>query len=220
MFKDLYLGYKELSPSLKLALYAIAFFLLCIIVFLPLYIAKINELNTIQLQINEVENNLVEGKSLEARCDLPTDDEKKLWSEVRDNLYRKIPPEKRLLQLVKDIAKVAEDCSIYDLSFSMPESQANSLRRNRSVDNFPNSGVERSVLHANQGNEVIDVKLDKFTIRTDFHCEYQDLAHFLKGISNLDRLLEVESLEIKRRLPLMEVEIAINAFYSKGGEDA
>ena len=220
MFKDLYLGFKALSPSLRFALYAIAFFLVCIIVFLPLYLTKIKELNSIQSQINDVENNLLEGKALEARCNLPTDDEKKIWWEVKDNLFRRIPPEKRLLQLVKDIAKVAEDCSIYDVSFSMPDAQANSIRRNRAVDNFPNSSMGTNDSPASQGNKTVDVKLDKFTIRTDFHCEYQELANFLKGINDLSRLIEVESLQIKRRLPLMEVEIAINAFYSKGREDA
>ena len=220
MFRDLYIHYKTLSPSLKYALYATAFFLLCIIIFLPIYLAKINELNAIQSRIKEVENNLLEGKALKARCNLPTDDEKKIWLEVRDDLFKRIPPEKRLLQLVKEIASVAEDCSIHDVSFSMPVSQENSIGTNRTVVNSPNASIERDMLSAKQENEMDDVKMDKFTIRTVFHCEYQELAHFLKKINNLARLLEIESLEIKRRLPLMEVEMAIHAFYSQGRDDA
>ena len=94
------------------------------------------------------------------------------------------------------------------------------MRRNSTVHHFPNSAAEEDASPADEGNSILDLKLNTFTIRTDFHCEYQALAHFLKGINNLDRLLEVESLEIKRRLPLMEVEIAIHAFYSQGRDDA
>ena len=220
MIKNLYLSFKTLSPSLRLALYAVAFLLVCCIIFLPLYLSKINELKSIQSEINEVENNLLEGKQLQARCELPTEDEKKVWSEIRYSLYGRIPPEKRLLKLVKDIAKVAYDCSIYDVSFSMPDSAEDYRRMNSVNDNISNPIIETAAASSAQGNMPDDIKLNRFSIKTSFHCRYQDLARFLKGINNLPRLIEVESLEIKRRLPLMEVEMAINAFYSKGREDA
>lgn len=215
-----YDAFQSLSPLWKLALYATAFSLACVIVFLPLYLTKMNELKAIQSQIREVENNLREGKDLQARCDLPTDEEKKLWSEVRDNLFKRIPPEKRLLQLVKDIASVADDCSIHDIAFTMPDSQMGSVVKDTTRQRFPNAPAERSTVSPDLRNQMPDAQLQTLTIRTDFHCAYQALAHFLKGINALDRLLEVESLVIKRRLPLMEVELAIHAFYTQEGEDA
>ena len=101
----------------------IVFLIISGIISLPLYLSEINVLKSIQSAINKVEDDVTKGKQLQARCSLPTENEKEVWNEMENEFSRSIPPEKKLLSLVKDIAKIAHDCSIYDISFSMPTVQ-------------------------------------------------------------------------------------------------
>lgn len=227
VIKQLCLTYKSISPFWRFTIYAITFLLISGGTFLTLYLSKIDTLRSIQSEINKVEGDILKGKQLQARCKLPTEDEKKAWSEIKKNFFRRIPPEKKLLQLVKDIAKIAHDCSIYDISFAMPHTPRNSSSKNNYktisssvTDIIPDPMPEAHSISLDQSNEVDLIKLNQFSIKTSFHCRYQDLSHFLNGISTLPRVLAVSSLKIERKLPLMEVEMSINAFYAEGREDA
>jgi Tfp pilus assembly protein PilO len=223
----LLLFYKQVSPSLKYTLSV----LICVLVgggiFLPLYLSKINQLKTLQSEIKEVEETILKGQQLQARCAPLTEEEKRTRSEMREKFSKGIPPEGGLLVLVKDIANIAQECSIYDISFSMAttaehsSSQKSSTLKAATVTGSasdPSLGASTSSF--TQGIEGEGITLNQISLRTTFHCRYQDLADFLKGISTLPRIIEVESITIERKLPLMDVEIALNAFYSEGRQDA
>ena len=150
-----------------------------------------------------------------------------MWSELRNEFSRSIPPEKKLLSLVKDIAKIAHDSSIYDISFSMPDAKGNSRSTgnhsnislpvaNTMADSIPEAGATPSP----QGGENGVKRPHQLLINTTFHCRYQDLDHFLEGISTLPRVFEVATLKIERKLPLMSVNLTLKAFYAQGREDA
>jgi len=226
MVTQLYYTYKTLSPTLRVTLWTITLLLLSGVLFLPLYLSRIAELRSIQSQINEVEGNVVRGKQLEARCTLPTEDEEKVWRDMRKTFSKRVPAEKKLLPLVKDIAKIAHDCSIYDISFSMPQSEGEDRCMNRQnslhpiMDTFSNTGHGAIAAPISQGHDGGGISLKRVSLHTSFHCRYRDLANFLKGVSNLLRLLEVESLTIERKLPLIAVEMVIIAFYSEVSENA
>ena len=227
MIENAVLYYRELSPSVRYALVTGVFLLVSGIVFLFLFLSKNAELKSLHVQIKEVEMNVVNGKELQARCKLPTDDEKSVWYEVREEYYEKIPQDKKVLELVKEIAKTALDCSIYDISFSMPTvsgDASGSTAQAATAASVP-AGMSDAVFDApdpagDHEKEVTDIKKNQFAIKTSFHCEYKDLGRFLEALSRLPRMLELAALTIERRVPLMEVEMTINAFYAEGMEDA
>ena len=223
MFKQLYLTYKAISPSLKLTIYMIVFLIISGIISLPLYLSEINMLKSIQSAINKVEDDVTKGKQLQARCSLPTENEKEVWNEMENEFSRSIPPEKKLLSLVKDIAKIAHDCSIYDISFSMPD--ANSTGNHSTIslsgtDTMAGPIPGAGTIPPTQGSETGVKTPHQLLITTSFHCRYRDLDRFLKGISDLPRVVKVDTLKIDRKLPLMSVKMTLNAFYAKEREDA
>lgn len=227
MIESVMLYYRELSPSVRYALVTGLFLLISGIAFLFLFLSKNAELQSLRLQVKEVEGNIVNGKELQARCELPTEDEKSVWYEVRDEYYEKIPQEKKVLGLVKEIAKTALDSSIYDISFSMSTvpGDATGFTAQASTAASVPAGMADAVFDApdhelTSDNEVIDIPRSQFAIKTSFHCNYRDLAHFLEALSRLPRMLELATLSIERRVPLMEVEMTLNAFYVEGMEDA
>ncbi len=214
--------YKTLSPSLKFTIGL----LLCTIVsggiFFTLYHSGIAQLRSVRQALTAVEDNITKVKELQMRCAPASTDEKKLWKEVHEAFAMRVPSDKMLLPLMNDIARVAQECSIYDISFSLPEQQENLLLprgQTASIaatdERFADPAGGDTVIPYPQDRGDTSIKLSNFLVQTSFHCRYQELGSFLKGVCALPRLLEVESLTIERKLPLMEVKIILRAFYSE-----
>ena len=219
--------YKQLSPSVRYLSVTALFLFASGMVFLFLCLSKNAELQSVRVQVEEVERYIQNGRELQARCTLPTEAEKSLWHVLRDEYHKKIPPERKALELVREIAKTAHDCSIYDISFSLLNTSgdaAGSAERRATVVSPPRV-ISDAIFDApapgpDHESDTNLIRKNQFAINTSFHCTYRDLALFLEALSGLPRMLELTTLTIERKVPLMKVEMTINAFYAEEMVDA
>ena len=121
----------------------------------------------------------------------PTPEETAEWKRLSDELERRIPQERRLMELYAFISELAQ--------------------KNR-LTNFNRRVIEGS----DQEFDEDGIKRKSFDLELTFNGEYRAVVNFLKGLHSLDRLVEVDKLEVIRKPPLVGVEIVLRSYYSAG----
>ncbi len=165
--------------------------LFCLLICGVLYAFKIKEMRKFVVEIERVEAEEVKFSQLRSEFESTSEEEKAEWKRVEGKFYSVIFPERDNLQLIEELAKVAKECNISDISFNTDYTICDSLQ------------------------EDISNEVDCFTVKFSLLCQYQELARFIDGIDNLLHLVEIESMEIKRGIPLITADLVVKAYYLK-----
>jgi|Deesub1362A_J573_1020465.scaffolds.fasta_scaffold02099_5 hypothetical protein len=172
---------KDLPFAIKL----LTIFLLLFASFYLFFISpKLKALKIIQEDIKKIENELQKAKELERNINLPDEDEKRKWKVIQGRIDA-IPAEIDLPKIMGELAKLARINHISDVSFS-------------TTRNVPSSEPKES-----------RVLMGEFLIKISFHCQYRDLAYFLKGLDTMALGVVVESLEVRKAFPLIYAELHV-----------
>ena len=121
--------------------------------------------------------------------ELPTPEERIEWQRLAGELERRIPQGRQLSELYAYISNLAEE---------------------NNLDNFNRRVIEDSDQELEEGG----IKFRSFDLVLTFDSEYQALVSFLAGLHSLDRLVEVEMLDVTRKPPLVGVRIILRSYYS------
>lgn len=119
----------------------------------------------------------------------PTPEEPAEWQRLSAELERSMPRERRLTELYAFISDLAQ--------------------KNR-LDNFDRRMIEESDSVFNEDG----IKRSSFDLELTFDGEYHAVVSFLAGLRSLDRLVEVDKLEVIRKPPLVGVRIVLRSYYS------
>jgi len=169
-----------------------------------LYFPKIKEVRRITAEIDLVEKEIEKAKRIERDFKPPSREEEKRWKEVESRLYPLIPPEEDIYDLIYELANLAKKCNILDISFkSGKDINTKVLEGRKAVSPV----VPTQIVGIFAGD------VDYFFVKLSFRSGYQDLARFLEEIQEIDRLVEIESLVIKRGFPMISVEMVVMAYY-------
>lgn len=172
--------------------------LFCLLICGVIYALKIKEMRKFVVEIERVEAEEVKFSQLRFEFKSVNEEEKEEWKRVEGKFYSMLFPEKDILQLIEELAKVAKECNISDISFN--------------TDNIIGDSVQKASAST---FEDISIEVDYFTVKFSLQCQYQELARFIDGIENLPHLVEIESMEIKRGIPLITADLVVKACYSK-----
>jgi len=167
------------------------------------YLPKIKEMRRIKAEIAQAEKEMERIKRME-RDFKPSSQEEARWREVESSFPSLIPPEKDVHGLIYELAGRARKCNILDISLK-EEKEGKVPEGRRPVS--PETSVK--------GKPTPVEGMEYFFLRLYFHCQYKDLALFLKEIQDVKRLLLLESLVIKRGFPLISVELMVKAYYGR-----
>ena len=167
------------------------------------YLPRIKELRKIKREITQAEKEIAEAKRIE-RDLKPSSQEEARWREVEFTFPLLIPPEKDVHKLIYELAGRARRCNILDISLKEE-------KEGKPPEGRQPAAPENSV----KGEPTPVGGMEYFFLRLYFHCQYKDLALFLKEIQDVKRLLLLESLVIKRGFPLISVELMVKAYYGK-----
>ena len=166
-----------------------------------LYLPEVREMKRVSTRINRVEYEI--DKAKEIRPASREAEKRQEGMESRLNVL--IPSGRDYPELIREIARRARECNIQDISFkSGGELNTKVLEGEKEVSPEIQAIPRGNIRH--------------FFIGLSFHSGFKDLARFLEEIQGADRLLEIESLVIKRNFPMISVEIVIIAYYRQRSE--
>lgn len=209
-------NFKENPPLVQVGIILFLLLVTSFVIYLFLFSPKLKEISSIKTKLDSLEENILKASKLKNEYNLPTEEEKMLWEKTRLELWSKIPPQKNSLLLMKNLALLARQFRIKDISFDIIKSgEASRLGRQSAL---PSPGETKTA--SSEEAFALELKPNFFFLKTSFHCRYQDLAAFLEGVESLPRLLEIKLLLIKRELPLMAADLTIKAYFLPREKDA
>lgn len=172
------------------------------------YLPKIKELRRIQVEINRVEKEVEKAQRIERGVQPPSPEEERRWKEVESRLYSMIPGGKDIFQLTYELARLAKEYNILDISF-----------KSGGEINPPAGQKEAPSESLSQAQRTLGKDLDHLLVKLFFQADYRDLAYFLAESPDIGRFLEIESVMIKRDFPLISVEMRVKAYYNQVSKD-
>lgn len=167
----------------------LAFLIIFVMILSSFYVfflsPKLKGLKSVKKQLQTTENDLQQAKMLVKSNDLPDQKEKKKWEAVQARIDM-IPAGIKLHELTGNLARIARDCHIPEVSFS-------------NTQNAPAFELDEPRL-----------QLGDYVIKMSFDCQYRHLAYFLKKLDDMALGAVVELLEAKKKaLPLIHAEFQI-----------
>jgi len=135
----------------------------------------------------------------------PTETEQAAWAASRSQLLAKLPPDEDLPKLLEALTLLAGRNRVAELVVST------SARVSLKVDAVSPLMGEAALAKAQPD---LGVELGYYPIEVTFQAGYRDLARFLEGVERLSPLVSVASLEVRRGVPHVGVQMVLRAYHS------
>ena len=179
---------------------------------------KTRHIQRLKAEIGRVEAELSKGQEVWRHYPPLTAAEKAQLRQAQDRLMRSLPGDKDIPPLLQEISGLATEHKLTDLSFSTGDKAAAagtgqgpspagavSARPAPKPATPPAAGAQ-----ANPGPIV------STPLRVTFAGDYRDIVYFLEALSELPRLVTIQSIKIQRALPQQQGEVTLHAYYQKG----
>lgn len=167
---------------------------------------KVHHIRKLMREISRVERQLSTGQALWRRFPPLRPEEKRALLEAQDRLLQRLPEHKDLPKILEQVSRLARDYHLSDVSLKTDDiivSDSKSVvAAPRAVSKVSTSGPSGPVA--------------SFPVQFSFAGDYREVAFFLDALQNLPRLLKVESVSLRRGVPLVLSEVSWKAYYKNG----
>lgn len=167
---------------------------------------KVHHIRKLMREISRVERQLSTGQALWRRFPPLRPEEKRALLEAQDRLLQRLPEHKDLPRILEQVSRLARDYHLSDVSLKTDDiivSDSKSVvAAPRAVSKVSTSGPSGPVA--------------SFPVQLSFAGDYREIAFFLDALQNLPRLLKVESVSLRRGVPLVLSEVSWKAYYKNG----
>jgi hypothetical protein len=157
-----------------------------------LYIPKFKRMSAIKAEMKLLDKT-APSKSLNG-FKPPTESEKLEWIETEKQIVNMIPFIWEVNQPVEELLWLIKPSEIVDIS-------------------YPPLGQAQGALQTQEKNETRKFKLSYSLVKISFYCQYKDLLRILQDINDFTWLIEIESLRLRRALPMVLVELVVRVYY-------
>ena len=204
-------GFKSSPQSFVLVVGVLT---LILIVF---WVLKIRNIQRLKMEVVQLETNLSKGQEVWKNYPPLTPEERRNLQKAQDRLFRLLPRDKDIPPILQEITRLAEKYSLSDISFNTGKGVAS-------------PGVGQSFVTAGGATQVVVPRpiplvsskvpgssgpIDSFPIRVAFAGDYRETAYFLEALHKIPRLITIQSLQLRRGVPLVAVEVVLNAYYRR-----
>lgn len=135
----------------------------------------------------------------------PTEAEREAWAASRSQLLAKLPPDEDLPKVVQALTLLAGRSRVAELLIT-------TSARVPLKAGAPSLLIGEAPLAKAQPD--LGVELGYYPIEVSFQAGYRDLARFLEGVERLSPLVTVTSLEVRRAVPSVGVQMVLRAYHS------
>jgi Tfp pilus assembly protein PilO len=203
--------YRDVSPPARLAM-QVGLILLAVVLVIVLVLApRMRQVESLRPQVTELSKRVETSQRRLTGVHTATDAERTAWAASRAAVLAKLPPDGELPKLVESLTLLAGRSRVADLLITTEERVA--LK-----EDAPSPLAGELALAMAQRD--LGVGLGYYAIQVTFRTTYRDLARFLEGVQHLSPLVTVASLEVRRGVPLLGVQMVLRAYHSGGSHGA
>lgn len=175
---------------------------------------KFRDIRRLQWQVALTETKLKSAQDL-WRNYPPLDAEKRHDLErSQERLFRSLPRDKEIPTLYEEISRLAREFSLAEVTIG-GEGQPTGAEKTASPPTPPRVAPAPAAGPPAKPAEDSG-PIGSFAVKVSFSGDYREIAYFLEALGKIPRLVTVESLELRRRFPVVSAEIVVRSYYQKG----
>ena len=188
-----------------------------VVVLAILCLFKFMSIQRVKGDIARLEIELSRGQELWNRYPPLSAAQRKDLEATQRRLFQMLPREKEIPSILEEIAGLARNNNLVEISFATGDG---------AVPGAPPPATSPATAVAAQaggakppapGAQADGAKpIESIPIKMAFSGDHRGLALFLEGLKKLSRLVTVQSLNVKRGIPLLTADIVLHAYYQKG----
>lgn len=134
------------------------------------------------------------------------ENEKLLWAQAEEQLLTVISNKEHLHLLAKEVSDIGSFLDFVDISY-LPSKPSAANPTSATGETNPAAAA------ASEPSQASNLQIDHTLLKMKFYCKYGELLDFLKNLNQLQRLIAIESLSIKKAIPKILVEMTFRAYY-------
>ena len=162
-------------------------------------------------EIARVETELARGQELAKQYPPLSPAQRKNLAEAQRRLFKMLPREKEISLLLEEIAGLARSHNLVEVSGAAGDGVAPAAPAPASA---PAAGAKPPPAGGAAADS--DKPIDAIQIKLEYSGDHRGLALFLEGLKKLSRLVTVQSVNVKRGVPLLTADVVLHAYYQKG----
>jgi len=167
---------------------------------------KVHHIRKLMREISNVERELSAGQELWRRFPPLHANEKRALQGAHERLLQRLPEDKDIPRLLEQVSRLAQEYHLSDTSLK--------------TDDITVSGSTSVVAASTPAPKMTTAgasgPVSSVPVRLSFAGDYREIAYFLGALQNLPRLLRVESVSLRRGIPLVLSEVSWKAYYKSG----
>lgn len=185
-----------------------------VVVLAILCLFKFLSIQRLKGDIARVEIELSRGQELWNRYPPLSAAQRKDLEQTERRLFQMLPREKEIPAILEEIAGLARSHNLTEISFATGDGAAPPPGTSPGAAVAAQAGGAKAPApgaHAEGAKPI-----ESIPIKMAFSGDHRGLALFLEGLKKLSRLVTVQSLNVKRGIPLLTADIVLHAYYQKG----
>lgn len=188
------------------------------LVLIVFWVFKIRHIQRLKIEIVQLENKLSKGQEVWRDYPPLSPEERRDLQERQERLFRMLPKDKDVPPLLQEIGRLVRDYNLSDVSFNTGDGAAppGAARPPDPVSAAPRVVVPQSTLPVFPKVPESSGAIKSFPLRVAFTGDYREIASFLEALQKVPRLIAIQSVTLKRGVPLLAGEVVLNAYYQEG----
>jgi Tfp pilus assembly protein PilO len=180
------------------------------------WVLKLRDLQGLRSQVALTETRLKSAQDLWRRYPPLEPEKRKELERTQGRLLRGLPKDEDIPALYEEISRLAREFNLSEMTIGPDGPGAKA-----GAGTGPSPAGPPSVAPVAPASPPPSAEdfgpIGSFTVRVNFTGDYREIAYFLDGLKELPRLVTVQSLQLRRRVPTVSVEILLRGYYRKGG---
>ena len=164
---------------------------------------KIHRIRGLIREVKKVELELASGQELWRRFPPLEPNERIALKASQDRLLRMLPADKDLPALLEQVSHLTREYNLSEVSLHTDEFQSAK----------PGSTVAATAAAKKKQAAEDNKAVSSFPVQLSFAGDFRETAYFLDALQNLPRLIRVDSVQVKRGVPLVVSEVGWKAYY-------
>jgi Tfp pilus assembly protein PilO len=126
----------------------------------------------------------------------PSPQEQNKWTEQETQMNSLLLSEQAVPQLFEEVTRIATETGIQRLGINTEEVT-----------------IDTAKVNSPEESKVVSAGIHHYlAVTLKFQGRYEDVARFLGGVAKLDRPIEYHLADLKRAVPLIEVQLVMNVY--------
>lgn len=177
---------------------------------------QLRDVQRLKSQVALTETRLKSAQDLWRRYPPLEPEKRKELERTQERLLRGLPKDEDIPMLYEEISRLAREFNLSEVTIG-PDGKAGTAGAEQGTPPASPPRVAPAQPTSPPPGPAEDIgPIGSFLVRVSFTGDYREIAYFLDGLREIPRLVTLQSLELRRRVPVVSAEVVLRGYYRKG----